>query len=64
MIIANECWQRNNDDGDEDEDATDDIFIGDSWFGSVPTAIALKKKLPEEKSVGKICCCLIVITVS
>ena len=28
MRIANECWQRNNDDGDED--ATDYIFIEDS----------------------------------
>lgn len=62
MRTANEYWQRNNDDGDED--ATDDIFIGDSWFGSVPTAIALKKKLPDGKSIGKIVCCLIAITAS
>ena len=31
-------------------DASDDCFIGDSWFGSVATALAMKKALPEKCS--------------
>ena len=51
MRIANACYQRTNNDGNEN--ATNDIFIGDSWFGSVPTAISLQMKLPGGKSIGK-----------
>ena len=32
------------------DDATDDCLLGDSWFGSVTTAIALRNLLPEKKS--------------
>jgi len=31
-------------------DASDDCFLGDSWFGSVATALAMKKALPEKCS--------------
>ena len=51
MRIANECYQRRNKNGSDT--ATDDIFIGDSWFGSVPSAIALQKKLPDGKRIGE-----------
>ena len=51
MRIENECYHRTN--KDDNKKANDNIFIGDLWFGSVPTAITLKKKLPYEKSIGE-----------
>ena len=32
------------------DDATEDCFVGDSWFGSVPTALGLKKELQHPKA--------------
>ena len=51
MKIANECYQQTNNNGNENE--TDDIFIVDSLFRSVPTAIVLNKKFPDGKSIGE-----------
>ena len=51
MRIANACYQQRNNNGNEN--ATSEIFMGDSWFGSVPTAIALQKKFSDGKSIGK-----------
>ena len=56
MRIADGCWQRNS--GNSDENSTEDVFIGDAWFGSAPAEIPLKKKFPDEKSCGKIKSCV------
>ena len=32
------------------DDATEDCFMGDSWFGSVPSALGLKKELQHPKA--------------
>jgi hypothetical protein len=34
------------------DNVAEEVFIGDSWFGSIPTAVSLKKKMPDGKRSG------------
>ena len=50
MRMVDDSWQREP--MSDDVEVEEDVFVGDSWFGSIPTAVSLKKNMPDGKMSG------------
>ena len=48
--MVDDSWQRTQ--MSDNVNVEEAVFIGDSWFGSIPTVVSLKKNMPDGKRSG------------
>ena len=53
MRMMNDRWQRTRtQEAADDFNVEEDVFVEDSWFGFIPTAVSLNENMPNVKRSG------------